>query len=309
MAYTDVSAEQASELLDAAGMPALEEIEPLAGGWANSNYLLSLSDGARLVLKVWDEQTPAKVEQIISHTCWIAEHGVPTPVPLPLNDGERMMVRNGLAWMLQPFIEGGWLGSELDSLHDLGRVQALLHAVPECEGIPTEISIGFGLWRRMFMSAEEEDSWSPFLRLLEQEETILVQRIPEDLPRGLIHGDLYPDNVIGRPGEVLALLDFEEICVDSLAFDLVTTFVGFGWRDGEPVAERWHELLAGYETVRSLTEVEHAALPDLHRYAILSVAAWRYWQFVINMPGTEHADRYLEMVARLDQPTPFLGGG
>ena len=146
---------------------------------------------------------------------------------------------------------------------------------------------------------------TPFLHMLEEEMHILKQRIPMNLPCGIIHGDLYPDNVIGREGEVLALLDFEEICIESLAMDLVTTYVGFGWKDGLPVPELWDALLDGYQSVRPLTDAEQAALPDLHRYAILAVAAWRYWQFVIKVPGTEHTNRYQEMVDRLDKPLPF----
>jgi Ser/Thr protein kinase RdoA (MazF antagonist) len=101
------------------------------------------------------------------------------------------------------------------------------------------------------------------------------------------------------------MLDFEEVCHDILAFDLVMTFVGFGWEDGEPVAERWGSILDGYQSIRELGDDEIDALPDLHRLATLSIAAWRYWQFVINMPGTEHADRYLEMTDRLDKQLPF----
>ena len=146
---------------------------------------------------------------------------------------------------------------------------------------------------------------TPFLRMLEKEMDLLKQRIPMDLPCGIIHGDLCPDNVIGRKGEVLALLDFEEICIESFAMDLVMTYVGFGWEDGLPVPGLWDALLAGYQTVRSLSGAEHAALADLHRYAVLAVAAWRYWQFMVNVPGTEHANRYLEMVNRLDKSLPF----
>jgi Ser/Thr protein kinase RdoA (MazF antagonist) len=83
------------------------------------------------------------------------------------------------------------------------------------------------------------------------------------------------------------------------------TYVGFGWEDGLPVPGLWDALLAGYQTVRSLSGAEHAALADLHRYAVLAVAAWRYWQFMVNVPGTEHANRYLEMVNRLDKSLPF----
>jgi homoserine kinase type II len=106
-------------------------------------------------------------------------------------------------------------------------------------------------------------------------------------------------------GKISAILDFEEICVAPKALDLVMSFVGFGWQDGEPVSERWEALLAGYESARPLEEAELAALPDLHRYATLAIAAWRYWKFVMTMPPNEHSGRYLEMVERLEKPPPF----
>jgi Ser/Thr protein kinase RdoA (MazF antagonist) len=83
------------------------------------------------------------------------------------------------------------------------------------------------------------------------------------------------------------------------------TFVGFGWENNLPVAEHWFSLLEGYQSVRKLTEEEIHSLPYLHRLATLSIAAWRYWQFVINLPNTKHTDRYLEMTDRLDKELPF----
>ena len=305
MAYTDVSVEDASWLLAAAGQAPLNKMEPLAGGWANSNYLLILDDGSKLVLKVWDERTPDEVELVIEHTCWLADHGVLTPAPLLLDGGGRMLIKDNLAWMLMPYVEGGWLPSDTSSLYELGKAQAQLHGVPIHNSIPTTFSMGYKLWEKLVEDAHKDGSMTPFLHLLEKETRILKESIPMDLPCGIIHGDLYPDNVIGREGEVLALLDFEEICIESLAMDLVTTYVGFGWKDGLPVPELWDALLAGYESVRPLSESEHAALPDLHRFAVLAVAAWRYWQFVIHLPGTEHTNRYVEMVERLDKSLPF----
>lgn len=305
MAYTEVSSNDANELLVLAGLSGLNEIAPLDGGWANSNYILTLEDGSKVVLKVWDERPPNEVEQIIQHTCWLAEHGVLTPTPLLLDGGGRMLVKDNQAWMLMPYIDGGWLPSDSSSLYELGKAQAQLHGVPIHESIPTTFAIGYVLWEKLVKDAHENGSITPFVRLLEEEMRLLKQSIPEDLPCGIIHGDLYPDNVIGKSGEVLALLDFEEICIESFAMDLVTTYVGFGWKDGLPVPELWNALLAGYESVRPLTDAEHAALPDLHRFAVLAVAAWRYWQFVIHVPGTEHTNRYVEMMKRLDKTLPF----
>ena len=304
MAYTEVSFDEASDFIAAAGFSGLLAIEKLSGGWCNSNYALRLGDGRKLVLKIWDGRTLEEVEHLISVTSYLSNNGVPTPSPIAFDDGGLMRIRDGLAWTLLPFVEGEWLEPTPSSLRSLGRAQALLHGVEAPDFLGSDFSMGHKLFEEMFSIADESGEWTDFLTMLKSESDALRESIG-DLPRGVIHGDLFPDNVIGSDGEVTAMLDFEEVCHDILAFDLVMTFVGFGWEDGAPVAERWDSILDGYQSVRELGDDEIDALPDLHRLATLSIAAWRYWQFVINMPGTEHADRYLEMTARLDKRLPF----
>jgi Ser/Thr protein kinase RdoA (MazF antagonist) len=170
--------------------------------------------------------------------------------------------------------------------------------------LKSDFSMGGTLFEKLFSIADEKNQWTEFLDMLKIENSRLRDNI-ENLPRGVIHGDLFPDNVLGSNEKVWALLDFEEVCHDILAFDLVMTFVGFGWKNGEPVTERWKSLLDGYQSVRVLSDAEINALPDLHRLATLSIAAWRYWQFVINLPNTKHTNRYIEMTDRLDKKLPF----
>jgi homoserine kinase type II len=304
MAYTEVSFDEASDFIAAAGFSGLLAIEKLSGGWCNSNYALSLGDGRKLVLKIWDGRTLEEVEHLLKVTSYLSDNGVPTPSPIAFDDGGLMRIRDGLAWTLLPFVEGEWLEPTPSSLRSLGRAQALLHGVEAPDFLGGDFSMGHKLFEEMFSIADESGEWTDFLTMLKSESDVLRERIG-DLPRGVIHGDLFPDNVIGSDGEVTAMLDFEEVCHDILAFDLVMTFVGFGWEDGEPVAERWNSILDGYQSIRELGDDEIAALPDLHRLATLSIAAWRYWQFVINMPGSEHTDRYLEMTERLAKRLPF----
>ena len=304
MAYTQASFDEASEIMAAAGFSGLLGMERMTGGWGNSNYALTLGDGRKLVLKVWDGRSLEEVEYILSVTTYLSDHGVPTPSPIAFDDGGLMRVKDGLAWTLLPFFEGKWLEPGPSSLYSLGRAQAMLHAVTPPDFMGSDFSMGHKLFEEMFSIADERGEWTGFLTMLKSESEALRGRF-DGLPRGVIHGDLFPDNVLESEEGDVSILDFEEVCHDLLAFDLVMTFVGFGWENGEPVAERWDSILDGYQSIRALGDDELDALPDLHRLATLCIAAWRYWQFVINMPGTEHTDRYLEMVDRLDKRLPF----
>ena len=242
---------------------------------------------------------------MIQRHIWIEKHGVPTAVPMMLESGGRFAVRNGVAWTLLPYVRGGHLDSDSASLKSLGAVMARLHEAPPAECFPRDYRMGWSLFERMYALADESGEWSDLLVALREESGGLRERIPDNLPQGILHGDLFPDNVLGD-GEIAAILDLEEAWFGPRAFDLVMAFVGFGWDAGQPVEGRWNALLSGYESVRSLTESERAALPDLHRYATLSIVAWRYWKHVMSEPDEALEDRYLEMVDRLGIEFDFM---
>ncbi len=305
MAYTDVTLDDASEITSQANLSRVNQIEHLSGGWANSNYLLHLSDESKVVLKIWNERTPKQVEELLVITSWLVKEGVPTPAPIRFNNNELMIIKNGLAWTLLPYVESKWLESDEKSLFTLGCSQAKLHATNPPPTLGTDFSMGFSLFEKLFKHAEENEQWTDFLVMLKNQYDGLKMVRFDELPSGVIHGDLFSDNVLGGPEKIDAILDFEEVCIGPFAFDLVMTFVGFGWQDGKPISNRWQAILSGYETVRKLEPIEEESLEKLHTFATLSIAAWRYWQFVINMPHTEHTNRYVEMVERLNKTLPF----
>ncbi|HJO42834.1 MAG TPA: phosphotransferase, partial [Candidatus Thalassarchaeaceae archaeon] len=212
---------------------------------------------------------PEEIDLVLQNTLWLAKHGIPTPVPLTFNDGSNLVLKNGAAWMLMPYVEGNWLSSDYESLFALGKIQAQLHEIPSPDNIHPSFSMGLELWKKMFDLAEQQNLDSEFIDLLKMEMNSLQGSLFDRLPQGIIHGDLFPDNVLGSNGEISAILDFEEVCTGPKAFDLVMSFVGFGWEGGEPVEERWTALLQGYESVRPLSNNEKIALGDLHRYATL----------------------------------------
>ena len=302
----EVPPEDAEWMVGQAGLSGVVSVQPLPGGWDNPNFRLDLDDGSSLVLKIWKAQKSLDdVQTVIQRHAWIDEHGVPTATPMMLDSGRRFAVRNGVAWTLLPYVPGGHLSSDRASLESLGATMARLHEVPETDCFPRDFRMGWSLFERMYELADESGERTDFLVAL-REEGRLRGQIPDDLPEGILHGDLFPDNVIGD-GEVAAILDLEEAWVGPRAFDLVMAFVGFGWDEGWPVQDRWDALVSGYESVRSLTDSERVALTTLHRYATLSIAAWRYWKHVMSEPDEALEGRYLEMVDRLEIELDFMG--
>ena len=301
---TEVGVDEANELLNQAGLPNLNSMEILQGGWDNTNILLTLVDASKVVLKVWNANTIEEVGRVVARHCHLDEHGIPTAVPIQLANGSLIAEKGGMAWTLLPFIEGGMLDSDENSLKSLGENMALLHQIPAADFFPDDYRMGWSLFEEMFVIADETNTWSDFLITLKKESESLRNQIPEGLPQGVLHGDVFPDNVIGD-GSVAAILDLEEAFVGPCAFDLMMAFVGFGWNEDGPLTDRWNALLEGYESIRPLTQNERSALPALHRYATLSIAAWRYWKHVMTQPDEALKMRYLEMAHRLDQQIDF----
>ena len=304
MRRAEVGFDEANDLLNQAGLPNLNSMEILQGGWDNTNILLTLSDASKVVLKVWNANTVEEVQRVVARHCHLDENGIPTAVPIQLANGNLITEKGGMSWTLLPFIEGGMLDTDENSLKSLGENLARLHQIPAADCFPDDYRMGWSLFEEMFMIADEANTWSDFLITLKKESESLQNQIPESLPQGILHGDVFPDNVIGD-GAVAAILDLEEAFIGPCAFDLMMAFVGFGWNEEGPINERWKALLEGYESVRPLSREERSALPALHRYATLSIAAWRYWKHVMTHPDEELKGRYLEMVNRLESEFNF----
>jgi len=215
-------------ILLAARQSELRKIKALEGGFVNNNYLLELSDDSKLVLKVWANKDPAFVEQVIRNTFFLADYGVPTPLPLSLNKDKRIMVFDGSSWILMPYICGRWLSPEPSSLYILGRIQAKLHQIPVNEDIPQSYAYGYDFWDDLIENSLSNGVESPFIKMLKKESAEHKKNIPENLPKGIIHGDLKLENIIASKEKILAVLDLDDMCFDWLSLDIAMTFAHCG---------------------------------------------------------------------------------
>ncbi len=294
-------------LLTLAELPDLESMEPLEGGWDNSNFLLRLKGGSEVVLKAWFANSVGEVNRVVQRHIHLDANDIPTTVPLQLSNGSHFAERNGVAWTILPFVPGGMLGCDEDSLRSLGEVLCRMNSIPPADCFPENYRMGFELFEEVISLSSRMGVSDPFVEMLTSQIAVIRRDFPSNLPMGVIHGDLFPDNVIGSGGQVSAILDLEEAWIGPMAFDLAMACVGFGWDGTVPAWERWKALFDGYQSVRRLTQDEVDSLPFLHRFATLSIAAWRFWKHKLSEPDEFLSDRYVEMVDRLSVEIDFSG--
>ena len=292
-------------LLTLAELPDLESMEPLDGGWDNSNFLLRLKGGSEVVLKAWFANSVGEVSRVVQRHIHLDSNDIPTTVPLQLSNGSHFAERNGVAWTILPFVPGGMLGCDEDSLRSLGGVLSRMSSIPLADCFPESYRMGFDLFEEVISLSSRMGVSDPFVEMLTSQIAGIRRDFPSNLPMGILHGDLFPDNVIGSGGQVSAILDLEEAWTGPMAFDLAMACVGFGWDGTVPAWERWKALFDGYQSVRKLTQDEVDSLPFLHHFATLSIAAWRFWKHNLSEPDELLSDRYVEMVDRLSVEIDF----
>ncbi len=300
-----VEAEDARWLLSMAGLSDLDTMVSLEGGWDNSNFHLRLLDGSEVVLKAWFANTLDEVSRVIKRHLHLDSHGIATTVPIQMLDGHYVAVKDGFAWTLLPFVKGGFLGSDEDSLRSLGETLARMHSIPDAECFPREYRMGFVLFEEVITLSTRMEGGGSFGRLLADESKHLRSIVSDVLPTGVLHGDLFPDNVIGESGRVCAILDLEEAWIGPMCFDIAMAFVGFGWEGNRPISGRWNSLIQGYQSVRRLSDEEWRVMPEMHRYATLAIACWRFWKHNLKEPDESLSRRYLEMIDRLEVEFDF----
>ncbi|MGB1680397.1 MAG: phosphotransferase [Candidatus Thalassarchaeaceae archaeon] len=301
----EVGTAEVEWLLTLAELPDMESMESLEGGWDNSNFLLRLKGGSEVVLKAWFANSVEEVGRVVQRHIHLDANDIPTTVPLQLSNGGHFAERNGVAWTILPFVPGGMLGSDEDSLRSLGEVLGRMSSIPPADCFPENYRMGFELFEEVISLSSKMGLSNPFVDMLTSEIDEIRRDFPSDLPIGILHGDLFPDNVIGSGGQVSAILDLEESWIGPMAFDLAMACVGFGWDGTVPAWERWKDLFDGYQSIRRLTQEEVDSLPFLHRFATLSIAAWRFWKHSLSAPDELLSSRYLEMVDRLSVEIDF----
>ena len=270
--FTPLSAGQAAAWLENYALGTFESIEGIAEGVQNSNFFLETSCG-RYVLTIFEQPSGEQIDfhmRLLSH---LAARGIPCPAPIANRHNQFLgRVAGKPAAIVRRLPGRSERSPNLAQCAAVGAMLAELHlAARSSPGqMPHQRDAAWcaQVAARVAPCLADEDAG-----LLHDEVQHQLHHRPSGLPRGVIHADLFRDNVLFEVDRVSGLLDFYFAGVDDLLFDLAVTVndwcsLGSGELDGE----RTDTLLAAYDRGRPLQPGERAAWPTL-----LRAAALRFW--------------------------------
>ncbi|MCF3640150.1 homoserine kinase [Rhizobium sp. TRM95111] len=287
--YTDISEDDLARFLTAYDAGTLLSYKGIAEGVENSNFLLHTTAGS-FILTLYEKRVDRDdLPFFLGLMHHLAEKGLSCPLPLPRKDNALLGELSGRPAAIITFLEGMWLRKPAAKhCREVGRALAAMHVAGE----------GFALTRRNALSV---DGWRPLWERSEAradeveaglqaeigaELALLEDRWPMALPAGVIHADLFPDNVFFIGDRLSGLIDFYFACNDLLAYDVAVCLNAWCFeKDGSFNLTKGMALLAGYESIRPLSDAEAAALPVLSRGAALRFFLTRLYDWLMTPPG------------------------
>ena len=287
--YTDVTDEALFAFLSHYELGPVLSFKGIAEGVENSNYLLHCQAGYFILTLYEKRVNPAELPFFLGLMEHLAARGLTCPVPVKRPDGGALGELAGRPAALVTFLDG--VSTRKPDAHhclETGQALARLHVDGEGFGLRRDNALSLQHWRPLFEASRAgADAVAPGLAdEIARELDALETNWPQDLPQGLIHADLFPDNVFFIGKNLSGLIDFYFACNDSFAYDLAICLNAWCFEpDGAFNATKGRALLHGYQGVRPLDARERAALPILSRGAAMRFLLTRLYDWLNVRPG------------------------
>ncbi|BBP01760.1 homoserine kinase [Sulfuriferula nivalis] len=270
--FTTVSEDQARAWLDNYPIGQLTELRGIASGIENTNYFLSTDQG-KYVLTLFENLTASELPYFLNLMHHLASQNVPCPLPIANAQGELLSALNGKPASIVTRLTGASLTAPTTSqCAAMGATLAQIHIAGKNFPMQRDNERSAAWWKATspqllpFLDAEAA-------QLLQAEIKFQALHRLQDLPRGVIHADLFRDNVLFDGDTVSGVIDFYFACNDAWLYDIAITVND--WcvtANGELDETATIAFLQAYHRVRPFTAIERGAWP-----ITLRAAALRFW--------------------------------
>ncbi|HYD15840.1 MAG TPA: homoserine kinase [Hyphomicrobium sp.] len=271
--YTEVTDDDLSRLVTDYGLGSLLSYKGIAEGVENTNYVVHTTEGTFILTLYERRVNTADLPFFMGLLEHLNKAGISCPLPVRNKQGQVLTEIAGRTAALVTFLEGVW-PRRPRTVHcsAVGRALAELHLAGQNFSMTRPNALALPGWHALFQRfAPRADDIAPGLGVLINYELAHLDRAwPRELPSGVIHADLFPDNVFFLGDQLSGLIDFYFACNDAWAYDLAICLNAWCFEpDFSFNATKGRALLAAYQSLRPLTAAEYVAFPTLARGAAL----------------------------------------
>lgn len=294
--YTEIGEAFLQELADDYGLGRLLALNQIDDGPLRSNYILEAGRG-RFLLRMDDTRSESEIRREIDLLAFLRKHSFPCPHPLQDRKGRFYRDASNKCVSLFKYHDGKLLTPErlrLTQLETVGRTLGDLHVIGKGykKGIDNRFSFERIADLYFTVRSRLPNYFRKVCRTLDDEIDYLTRNLEGKLPKGIIHGDVFANNLLFRGEKLVALLDFDASCRGKFIFDIATAVNALCFIDGRYSLERFRCLLRGYESVRTLSLAEWDAFPNELRCSSLRFTITRlHGFFARSTNGNQPIDR------------------
>ncbi len=297
--FTKLTPDQVIEIASKYNLGRIRSCQVMEGGLANSSFYL-VAEAGEYVATITRSgiKTDQETINLITLLQYLKEEGFSTTQVVSTKTGEYLIKVKEGSFFLKKYIPGMVI-RDLQPVHlqKIGAQMAQLHNIAPPEFLDNQFSYGIERFNDVILCGLPD----PFVHWLREMRLYIQSFLSHKLPKSLIHGDIFFDNVI-IDNRDLTITDFEEACYHYRVFDLGTTIAGTCTDSaGEIRLELVQGLLKGYQSTNQLTKLEKFSMKAFAVYGAAVAAFWRFRQYHIDYPEVSNQKRHLEMKAIADK--------
>ncbi len=286
----------------------LSDYEMMEQGFANQNFRLD-TDRGTFLLRNCVEQGRESIVQEMQLMKRLRLASFPTAYPVERMDGTFLTELPEGRFIFYDFILGEIPQLNKKTVAEIASAVATLNSLEGLEDIAKKNSINLEACLHLIDS--ETFKKYPFhniTRDFKNWTTELNQSLNESLPKGLVHGDVFPDNTFFKGNKLVAIIDFEEFAIDTLLFDVGMTIHGFCYINNHLDPVLFETFMESYQKTRKLSIEEKESLPVYIKWTALGMAFWHLNKLVQkdNLQQRERVEELLERVRDASSELPRL---
>jgi homoserine kinase type II len=285
--YTEIADEEVADFAAEYDIGQVIACKGIAEGIENTNYLVVAESGT-YILTLYEKRVRAEdLPFFLGLMEHLADRGIPCPTPVHGRDGRALRTLANRSAAIVTFLTGMWpRRPTVAHCAALGEATARMHLAGADFPMTRANDLSVVGWRPLFKaSVGRPDAVADELATeLDEELTVLEADWPTDLPAGVIHADLFPDNVFFEGQRLSGIIDFYFACSDFLAYDLAVCLNAWCFeRDGSFNVTKARRMVNAYRSVRELSTEELDFLPLLARGAAMRFLLTRLYDW-LNTP-------------------------